>query len=493
MSQRRAIKKDKADDDIVRHGRDRHLGVCVSNEFYQRAPMFFSREAMNIELIGHYRGASAFLICNGPSFASLNHNLLRQPGIITYGMNNGPASFRPDFWTCVDTPARFLKSIWLDPKITKLVPMAHFEKNIFDNEEWKMQNIKVGDCPNVIGFRRNEKFMANRFLFEDCMNWGNHKDYGGCRTVILPCLHILFLLGFRKVYLLGCDLTMSTEYAYHFDEQRDRGAVSCNTATYRKMITEYFPQLKPFFDAEGFEIYNCNPNSALTVFPHVTFENAIAEATGKLGDTVNERTWGMYSKPEEKEKWKNEISDEQKPHLAVLKQLKGQKGQTPQTVAKRIPEQTNTTTTLPMQVFQPQPVQPIFVPQPQPVQSIPVPQPQPQPMPVSAQPVQPIPVPQPQPMPVSVQPVQPKNEIVAIGIEMEEQRRKLLEERQKHLAQKRAEIEQAQAEVQRQILEQNSAPNIIPTYIDKPPMPQVIPVQQKKPVNYFLTTSQQEG
>ena len=470
MSQRRAIKKDKADDDIVRHGRDRHLGVCVSNEFYQRAPMFFSREAMNIELIGHYRGASAFLICNGPSFASLNHDLLRQPGIITYGMNNGPASFRPDFWTCVDTPARFLKSIWLDPKITKLVPMAHFEKNIFDNEEWKMQNIKVGDCPNVIGFRRNEKFMANRFLFEDCMNWGNHKDYGGCRTVILPCLHILFLLGFRKVYLLGCDLTMSTEYAYHFDEQRDKGAVNCNTATYRKMITEYFPQLKPFFDAEGFEIYNCNPNSALTVFPHVTFENAVAEATGKLGNTANERTWGMYSKPEEKEKWKNEISDEQKPHLAVLKQLKGQKGQAPQmpqTVAKRIPEQTNTTTTLPMQSVQPQP-QPI----PQPIQ----------------------PVLQPQPMPVPVQPVQltePKNEIVAIGTEMEEQRRKLLEERQKHLAQKKAEIERAQAEVQRQILEQNSVPNIIPTYIDKPPMPQIIPVQQKRSIN--ITTSQQEG
>ena len=475
MSQRRAIKKDRADDDIIRHGRDRHLGVCVSNEFYQRAPMFFSREAMNLELIGQYRGASAFLICNGPSFASLNHDLLRQPGIITYGMNNGPASFRPDFWTCVDTPARFLKSIWLDPKITKLVPMAHFEKNIFDNEEWKMQNVKVGDCPNVIGFRRNEKFMANRFLFEDCMNWGNHKDYGGCRTVILPCLHILFLLGFRKIYLLGCDLTMSTEYAYHFDEQRDKGAVNCNTATYRKMITEYFPQLKPFFDAEGFEIYNCNPNSALTVFPHVTFEDAIAEATSKLGDTMNERTWGMYSKPEEKEKWKNEIPDEQKAHLAVLKQMKAQRVQMPQTVAKIIPEQTNTTTTtLPMQVFQPIPVQPQPVPQPQLI-------PQPvQPKPV---PVQPVPV---QPMPT------PTNEIVAIGIEMEEQRRKLLEERQKHLAQKKAEIEQAQVEVQRQIQEQNSAPIVVPTYIDVPQIPQIpqiIPVQQKRPIN--ITTSQQ--
>ena len=200
---RRSLKKDVNDDKTFRHSRDRHLGVSISSEFYQRVPMFFTREAKEIDLIGHYRGASAFLICNGPSFASLDHSLLKKPGVITYGMNNGPKTFRPNFWTCVDDPSRFLTSVWKDPCIMKIIPFDHFEKRLFDNEKWEMSKIKVGECPNVVGFRRNEKFVANRFLFEDTFNWGNHKDYGGGRSVMLPSMRALFLMGFRKVYLLG--------------------------------------------------------------------------------------------------------------------------------------------------------------------------------------------------------------------------------------------------------------------------------------------------
>ena len=97
MSRRRSLKKDTSDDSAFRHSRDRHLGVSVSNEFYQPCPMFFTREGSQLNLIGHYRGSSLFIICNGPSFAQLDHSLLRQPGIMTYGMNNGPKTFRPNF------------------------------------------------------------------------------------------------------------------------------------------------------------------------------------------------------------------------------------------------------------------------------------------------------------------------------------------------------------------------------------------------------------
>jgi len=243
---------------------------------------------------------------------------LKQPGIMTYGMNNGPRTFRPNFWTCVDDPARFLKSIWLDSQITKFVPKMFLEKKIFDNETWQMTDIKVGDCPNVIGFLRNEKFHAGRFLFEDRINWGNHKDFGGGRSVMLPALRILFLLGFRKVYLVGVDLDMSEENTYHFDEQRNQGAVKGNLSTYKKMNEEFFPALKPEFDEAGFEVFNCNPKSGLTVFPYVPFEDAINDATKLIGDTTKERVYGMYAKPQDKAKMKQEPSPEEKKNLAKM-------------------------------------------------------------------------------------------------------------------------------------------------------------------------------
>jgi hypothetical protein len=243
---------------------------------------------------------------------------LKRPGIVTFGMNNGPRTIRPNMWTCVDDPKRFIKSIWLDPCITKFVPHAHAEKKLFDNEKWEEMDMLVGQCPNMIYYHRNEKFMADRFLFEDTINWGNSGENGGGRSVMLPTLRICFLLGFRTVYLLGADFKMSENYTYHFDEQRAKGAINCNMNTYDKLKSEYLPSLKEHFDEEGFEIFNCNPESELGVFPFVDFEEAIVASSVPLGDVDNERTWGMYSKPEEREKWKNEPQDNRKGHLSKI-------------------------------------------------------------------------------------------------------------------------------------------------------------------------------
>ena len=309
----------KAGDDwsALRNHRMEHYGFAVSTEFYQQVPFFWNREGCQLNMLGHYRGASIFMICNGPSLASgkMDLSLLKRPGIMTYGMNNGPRTIRPNLWTCVDDPRRFLKSIWFDPCITKIVPHTFAEKRIFDNEKWADMKTLAGQCPNLMYFHRNEKFMPERWLIEDTINWGNSKDHGGGRSVMLAILKIMFLLGFRNVFLLGADFTMSGDYTYHFDEQREHGAVKGNNSTYQKLMYEYFPKLKPYFDAEGFNVYNCNPESELKVFDYVPYEDAIAFASANLGDVDNERTWGMYSKPKERQQWIAEPQDNQKAHL----------------------------------------------------------------------------------------------------------------------------------------------------------------------------------
>lgn len=314
---------DKAKDDWnqLRNHRMEHYGFSVSNEFYQPSPYFWNREGCDLPLMGHYRGGSIFFICNGPSLVNGKNDLslLKRPGVMTYGINNGPRTIRPNFWTCVDDPQRFIKSIWLDPCIQKIVPHAFAEKPIFDNEKWEKSNMLVGQCPNMLYFHRNEKFMADRWLYEDTLNWGNSGPNGGGRSVMLASLKIMFLLGFRNVFLMGADFKMSESNTYHFDEQRHKGAVNGNNNTYEQLKNEYFPALKPYFDAEGFNVYNCNPESELKVFDFVDFNDAIQFATKNLGDVDNERTWGLYSKPKEREKWKNEPSEQQKAHLETIK------------------------------------------------------------------------------------------------------------------------------------------------------------------------------
>lgn len=241
---------------------------------------------------GTGRKATVFLVMNGPSFdASARQLLANRPGVMTFGVNNGAQGFRPDFWTCVDDPSRFVRSIWEDGRIAKFVPMAHFEKRIWDRtpEREGFSREKVKDFPNVTGYRRNEAFCPGQWLVEDTINWGNHQKRGGGRSVMLAALRIAWLLGFRRVYLVGCDFRMTAERGYWFAEQRTAAAVRNNENSYR-LLEGFFEALRPEFDRAGFEVLNCNPESRLRVFPFADLE----EAAGNAAVDVGEPTEGMY-------------------------------------------------------------------------------------------------------------------------------------------------------------------------------------------------------
>jgi hypothetical protein len=294
---------DANDDKIARWGRARVEGFHkFQHNFVQPAPMLFTQDHHPLWLGDIYRGRSAFLIAGGPSFATLDHSLLRQPGILTMGLNNSVKTFRPNLWVSVDPPDRFLRSVWLDPTILKFVPICHAKKFIFNSDSWEFMDMRVGDCPNVVYYKRNEHFKARQFLWEDCVNWGNHKKHGSGRSVMLAALRILFILGIRRVYLLGVDFNMSETNRYHFAQDRSAGAIKGNNFTFR-VLNERLEKLRPYFEKEDFLVLNCNPCSNLKAFDFIPYEEAVRKVLAEF-DFVNvaaERTQGLYdTKTEEK-------------------------------------------------------------------------------------------------------------------------------------------------------------------------------------------------
>lgn len=299
-----ADQQDMNDAKIARWGRSQHEGYRkFKHRFVQPAPMLFTQDHHPLWLGDMYRGRSAFLIAGGPSFGTLDHAQLRQPGVLTLGLNNSPKTFRPNLWVSVDAPDHFLRSIWLDPSITKFAPICHASKFIFNSDTWEFMDLRVGDCPNVVYYKRNEHFKAKQFLWEDCINWGNHKDMGGGRSVMLAALRILFILGIRRVYLLGVDFTMSETVKYHFDQDRNKGSINGNNATYQQLNAR-FTELRPYFEKEDFRVFNCNPGSNLKSFEFLTFEEAMHNILSEfdLVDVRNERTKGLYDTPTKEKK-----------------------------------------------------------------------------------------------------------------------------------------------------------------------------------------------
>jgi len=306
----------------LRHNRSRYEGYKIGH-YSQTPPLLFTRDCHNVFLGDSYRGSAAFLVLGGPSVLDLDLDLLKQAGVLTMGINNSVKTFRPNLWLCVDNPQSFIMSTWLDPTIMKFAPLAHAEKKLFDNNTWEESDLVVGQCPNVYYYRRNEHFQANQFLLEDSFNWGNHTNLCHCgywrpdkkktgkrvrecpecgqrnfgsRSVFLPAIRMLYYLGVRTVFLLGCDFKMNEgKPNYSFDQERSQGSVNGNNSSY-EMLTQRFSELKPVFESMGFGVYNCNPESGLDVFPKVAFTDAIKVATSHMPDVENERTKGLYER-----------------------------------------------------------------------------------------------------------------------------------------------------------------------------------------------------
>jgi len=246
-----------------------------------------------------YLGGHLFLILSGPSLNDLDLPLLHRRGCTTMAVNNAAAWFRPTLWTHGDGANKFHDSIWLDPGLLKFTPFPRLGSPARTRaEHGRLVNAGFApqDCPGVFGLRRNSDFNPERWLWEETVNWGNGKKeaekngYPRVLSTMIQAIRLAFYLGFRSVYLLGCDFTMSEQYAYAFPEKRSEGAVAGNNSNYLA-ISRLLAMLRPGFDSVGFEVLNCNPDSNLRVFDHLPYEAAVARATDAIDQEPDTRGW----------------------------------------------------------------------------------------------------------------------------------------------------------------------------------------------------------
>lgn len=257
------------------------------------------RDAGMAGLENLYLGGQLFLVLSGPSLLELDISLLYQRGVVMMAVNNAAAIVRPHLWTHGDQPGKFHDAIWRDPGVLKLIPSSWLSSPIRSRDDaGALVNSPVSpqDVAGVWSVRRNNSFSPDKWLWEDTINWGNGKR--AAKTNGLPIVHstmlqalrLAFYLGFRTVYLLGCDFSMSANYRYAFPERRSQGAVDSNNADYGK-LAKLLEMLRPEFDANGFEVLNCNPRSNLFVFDYLPFEAALVNATAGVDQEPDTVGW----------------------------------------------------------------------------------------------------------------------------------------------------------------------------------------------------------
>ena len=242
-----------------------------------------------------WRGKAAFLVCSGPSINEVAYQRLAERGIASLGINNIAGKIPVKAMTHSDPAEKFHWGIFSDPGIIKLIPkpkLTRGETRVkLTDGSFKYTGKHVRDYPNVWGYERRCWWTPETFLTDPAASWGNNND-GVKKTgrpkilcTMLLGLRLLHFLGVRRAYLLGVDFWMDPARGatgnYAFPQERDAGACDANNNIFR-VAGDMLCELRPYLDAAGYQVFNCNKWSRLRAFDFCPFEEALEDCRGDV-------------------------------------------------------------------------------------------------------------------------------------------------------------------------------------------------------------------
>jgi len=281
----------------------------LSSRFIDSLHVTNSKRIPSHMLRGMLAGSAVFLVCGGPSLDLVPYQRLSERGIFSLGVNNVAGKAPVNAFVCSDPPNKFHSGIFEDPKIMKFLPVPKlgrgYQRGVLRRKEkdgtFTVLKKCAIDCPNVWGFERRSWMSPDpTFFTEPSAAWGN-QDAGVERVgqpktacTMLIGIRILYYLGARTIFLLGCDFRMGAGYGYSFAQGRSKEAIDSNNEQFR-IANDWFVALRPVFEKFGLQVYNCFRESSLRAFDFVPFDHALTICRGAVPDTEFDLA-GWYEK-----------------------------------------------------------------------------------------------------------------------------------------------------------------------------------------------------
>lgn len=271
-------------------------------------------------------GSACWLVGGGPALKECDWRAIAASPIPKMGINlAGSGLFRPNFWTAYDPSARFHRSVYLDPGIMKFV---HRRRGMDLVPE---TTFKVCDCPNIVFFEGDRQRGFADFVSLQ------HRGVVDWADTMVQGIDLLFHLGFRRVYLAGCEMRVSpserqrelarergvewTERSrladfltecekkglsgralddagevspYHFEERKTiRGAANTDSHYFR--VAQYLRLSRRGMALAGLELISVTPRSRLNdYFRVMDVATAVEEIHRRVGNPEEEETLGRY-------------------------------------------------------------------------------------------------------------------------------------------------------------------------------------------------------
>jgi hypothetical protein len=219
---------------------------------------------------------AAFLVGRGWSATLDARRLIDGAGFPVMAINDYPKDGpKPWYWCAGDGPQYYSNRIWDDPDVMKFAPVAHTKVIRTREDVYEKERFTV-DAPNVHFFNNVNNLMeVGSWLHVPYIAWGTSlhgpdtpwqfDSEGSGRSTMLIGLRLLWHLGYREVYLCGCDCDPHQHPA----------------PKYWKVMFSFMEKLKPVFDHYGYNVYQTNPHSHLRMFDFVDLDEVIQNGNNR--------------------------------------------------------------------------------------------------------------------------------------------------------------------------------------------------------------------
>jgi hypothetical protein len=221
-----------------------------------------------------YGGKRVFLVGNGPSLNDTNLDLIENE--LSFGMNRisliyEQTKWRPTFFICTTTNVR--RPTWhADIMDTVNTGIPTFAWSLLKQDIGDVSSVHFMSCSHGNKVVKEGKEVPADYWSDDISN--RVCKFG---TSMLPAYQIAAYMGFKKIYLLGCDLGFrlksrkSDKDPNHFDPKY--GTPGATPSQLNSIMVAAHKLAKKMCDERGIEVYNCTVGGNLELFPRVKLED----------------------------------------------------------------------------------------------------------------------------------------------------------------------------------------------------------------------------
>ena len=213
-------------------------------------------------------GKRCFIVATGPSLTLQDLDLLKNE--ITFGMNSickiyDKTNWRPTYYGIQD--------IYVYPKMKELIEMYCKDSSaVFVSDElselYKIDN-------NFIKFPFNSAYHLYEQHFYNFFSKFSDNAYAQVYdgySITYSLIQIAVYMGFKEIYLLGCDCNYIKGEKNHFVESGHIDRL--DYLNYDKMITGY-KAADEYAKKNGIKIINCTRGGMLEIFDRIRLEDLI--------------------------------------------------------------------------------------------------------------------------------------------------------------------------------------------------------------------------